>query len=90
MIAGVYREDMAVATGSASEMQKRKQWWSNFVLVTYLFRTTGQVLGVSLSGAILQAVLLRRLRLRINGPDADQVGVLLEWDFFLFMTYNLI
>ncbi|XP_006460176.1 hypothetical protein AGABI2DRAFT_202979 [Agaricus bisporus var. bisporus H97] len=56
MIAGVYREDMAVATG-----------------ITYLFRTTGQVLGVSLSGAILQAVLLRRLRLRINGPDADQI-----------------
>ncbi|KAF9452050.1 vacuolar amino acid permease [Macrolepiota fuliginosa MF-IS2] len=55
MIAGVYREDMAVATG-----------------ITYLFRTTGQVLGVSLSGAILQGVLLQRLRLRISGPDADK------------------
>jgi len=56
MIAGVYREDMAVATG-----------------ITYLFRTTGQVLGVSLSGAILQAVLLQRLRLRITGPGADKI-----------------
>lgn len=41
--------------------------------VTYLFRTTGQVLGVSLSGAILQAVLLRKLRERIQGPDAARV-----------------
>ncbi|KAJ3566016.1 hypothetical protein NP233_g7272 [Leucocoprinus birnbaumii] len=56
MIAGVYREDMAVATG-----------------ITYLFRTTGQVLGVSLSGAILQGVLVQRLRIRISGPDADQI-----------------
>ncbi|OAX42903.1 vacuolar amino acid permease [Rhizopogon vinicolor AM-OR11-026] len=51
MIAGVYKEDMAVATG-----------------ITYLFRTTGQVLGVSLSGAVLQTVLLRTLRQRITGP----------------------
>ncbi|KAF4620026.1 hypothetical protein D9613_005492 [Agrocybe pediades] len=55
MIVGVYKEDMAVATG-----------------ITYLFRTTGQVLGVSLSGAILQAVLLQKLRERITGPDAAQ------------------
>jgi len=41
--------------------------------ITYLFRTTGQVLGVSLSGAILQAVLLRKLRERIQGPDAARI-----------------
>lgn len=41
--------------------------------VTYLFRTTGQVLGVSLSGAVLQAVLIRSLREKITGPDAEQV-----------------
>jgi len=56
VIAGVYREDMAVATG-----------------ITYLFRTTGQVLGVSLSGAVLQAVLLKKLRERIQGPEALQI-----------------
>jgi len=56
MIAGVYKEDMAVATG-----------------ITYLFRTTGQVVGVSLSGAVLQAVLLEKLRERIRGPDAEQI-----------------
>ncbi|KDR83544.1 hypothetical protein GALMADRAFT_54931 [Galerina marginata CBS 339.88] len=56
MIAGVYKEDMAVATG-----------------ITYLFRTTGQVLGVSLSGAILQAVLLQKLRIRIQGPDSERI-----------------
>ncbi|KAJ7781416.1 major facilitator superfamily domain-containing protein [Mycena metata] len=57
MIAGVVKEDMAVATG-----------------ITYLFRTTGQVLGVSLSGAILQAVLLQKLRMRIQGPNSAEVG----------------
>jgi len=41
--------------------------------ITYLFRTTGQVLGVSLSGTILQAVLLRKLRERIQGPDSIKV-----------------
>jgi len=41
--------------------------------ITYLFRTTGQVLGVSLSGAILQAVLLQKLRQRIHGPDAAEI-----------------
>ncbi|KAF8165158.1 vacuolar amino acid permease [Crassisporium funariophilum] len=56
MIAGVYKEDMAVATG-----------------ITYLFRTTGQVLGVSLSGALLQSILLKKLRERIQGPDAQQI-----------------
>ncbi|KAJ7507587.1 major facilitator superfamily domain-containing protein [Mycena galericulata] len=55
MIAGVIKEDMAVATG-----------------ITYLFRTTGQVLGVSLSGAILQAVLLQKLRERIHGPNSAE------------------
>ncbi|KAI0092776.1 MFS general substrate transporter [Irpex rosettiformis] len=38
--------------------------------ITYLFRTSGQVLGVSLSGALLQAVLTNKLRERITGPDA--------------------
>lgn len=56
MIAGVYKEDMAVATG-----------------ITYLFRTTGQVLGVSLSGAVLQSILLRKLRQRITGPDSLEI-----------------
>ncbi|KZP24647.1 vacuolar amino acid permease [Athelia psychrophila] len=56
MIAGVAREDMAVATG-----------------VTYLFRTTGQVLGVSLSGTVLQAVLQKKLQERITGPGAAQI-----------------
>ncbi|KAG1874610.1 vacuolar amino acid permease [Suillus subalutaceus] len=57
MIAGVYKEDMAVATG-----------------ITYLFRTTGQVLGVSLSGAVLQSILLRKLRQRITGAGSLEVS----------------
>lgn len=56
MIAGIRKEDMAVATG-----------------ITYLFRTTGQVLGVSISGATLQAILLQKLRERITTPDAAEL-----------------
>jgi len=41
--------------------------------ITYLFRTTGQVLGVSLSGALLQAILTIQLRKRITGPDALEI-----------------
>jgi len=41
--------------------------------VSYLFRTTGQVLGVSLSGALVQGLLTRFLRERIKGPDAAQL-----------------
>lgn len=56
MIAGVSKEDLAVATG-----------------ITYLFRTTGQVLGVSLSGALLQSILTTKLRERIHGPGASEI-----------------
>ncbi|KAH9077429.1 MFS general substrate transporter [Lactarius deliciosus] len=41
--------------------------------ITYLFRTTGQVLGVSLSGTLLQSILLSKLRQRIHGPNAEEV-----------------
>ncbi|KAH9062096.1 MFS general substrate transporter [Lactarius vividus] len=41
--------------------------------ITYLFRTTGQVLGVSLSGTLLQSILLFKLRQRIHGPNAEEV-----------------
>lgn len=45
----------------------------DFLSVTYLFRTTGQVIGVSLSGAVLQAVLLNTLRSKITGPGAEEI-----------------
>ncbi|TXT04389.1 hypothetical protein VHUM_04156 [Vanrija humicola] len=41
--------------------------------LSYVFRTTGQVLGVALSGALTQAVLQRELVARITGPNADKV-----------------
>jgi len=41
--------------------------------ISYLFRTTGQVIGVSLSGALLQSLLVKHLRERITGPDAAEV-----------------
>ncbi|KAJ7904358.1 major facilitator superfamily domain-containing protein [Mycena olivaceomarginata] len=50
--------------------------------VTYLFRTTGQVLGVSLSGAILQAVLLQKLRMRIQDPRSAEAAMA----FLAFLT----
>jgi hypothetical protein len=41
--------------------------------ISYLFRTTGQVIGVSLSGALTQAIVLRQLRARITGPDSADI-----------------
>ncbi|KIJ56179.1 hypothetical protein M422DRAFT_57657 [Sphaerobolus stellatus SS14] len=41
--------------------------------ISYLFRTSGQVLAVSLSGALIQAVLTSQLRQRITGPDAEKL-----------------
>jgi len=41
--------------------------------ILYLFRTTGQVLGVSLSGILLQGVLVDQLRKRITGPGSADI-----------------
>ena len=75
MIASVAREDLAVATGSTSlkRLVRAAQLTNYTPSVTYLFRTTGQVIGVSLSGALLQTVLTSKLRERIHGPDAISV-----------------
>lgn len=54
--------------------------------ITYLFRTTGQVLGVSLSGTILQAILTAKLKERITGPGAAEVSTLLGESTFLVET----
>lgn len=75
LIAAVDREDVAVATGSASKTLKRLEivTLTLDVSVSYLFRTTGQVIGVSLSGALLQSLLARHLRERITGPGAVEI-----------------
>ncbi|KAF8308600.1 MFS general substrate transporter [Clavulina sp. PMI_390] len=39
----------------------------------YLFRNTGQVLGVSMSGAITQSILRTQLRDRIHAPNAEEL-----------------
>lgn len=46
--------------------------------MSYLFRTTGQVLGVSLSAAIVQAVLKRELTQRITGHGSAEVIALIR------------
>ena len=42
--------------------------------VSYLFRTTGQVLGVAVSSTITQSLLAKHLRERIIGSEAEEVG----------------
>ena len=74
MITAVFKADMPVATGSKS-IPGEVGGPLTRIVVTYLFRTTGQVLGVSLGGAITQAVVLSRLKARITGPDADKVNL---------------
>ncbi|KAG0144241.1 hypothetical protein CROQUDRAFT_660198 [Cronartium quercuum f. sp. fusiforme G11] len=41
--------------------------------LSYLFRYTGQVVGVGLNGAILQSVLVNELEHRITGPGAAEM-----------------
>ncbi|WVQ82709.1 hypothetical protein IAT38_004841 [Cryptococcus sp. DSM 104549] len=41
--------------------------------LSYVFRTIGQVLGVSLSGALTQAVLENELEKKITGPNAERI-----------------
>ncbi|KAJ6525967.1 MFS general substrate transporter [Mycena capillaripes] len=41
--------------------------------LSYLFRTTGEVLGVSLSAALTQTLLVRELRMRIVSDGADEI-----------------
>jgi len=41
--------------------------------ISYLFRTTGQVLGVSLTGALAQSILQKELRERIRIPEAEKL-----------------
>lgn len=67
---------MPVATGSEQFVCPTTGVFLTNLPVTYLFRTTGQVLGVSLSGAILQGVLLQKLRERIRVPNSAEVGFL--------------
>ena len=43
-------------------------------VVSYLFRTMGQVLGVALSSTLTQVLLARNLRQRIIGDGAEEVG----------------
>ena len=43
-------------------------------VVAYLFRNIGQVLGVSLSAAIMQGILSTSLKRLITGPDASRVS----------------
>ncbi|KAH8926333.1 MFS general substrate transporter [Atractiella rhizophila] len=41
--------------------------------ITYLFRYTGQVVGVALSSSLMQSVLTAQLRQRIHGPGAEDL-----------------
>ena len=40
-----------------------------------MFRSIGQVLGVSLSAAIVQAIITTDLQRLIKGPDAAEVSI---------------
>lgn len=85
MIGGVYKEDMAVATGS--EFHTLTVMTGKLIVyitkVTYLFRTTGQVLGVSLSGTLVQSVLLDQLKKRITGPGSSDVSGEVDMNGFI-------
>ena len=55
--------------------------------MSYLFRTTGQVLGVSLSSALIQSILRTDLPRRITGAHADETitRIRRDTDFIRFL-----
>ena len=73
LIADVGRENVAIATSCLSHCCL----WSveSSHSVSYVARTTGQVIGVALSGAITQSILNKELHNRIRGPDAAKVSL---------------
>jgi hypothetical protein len=86
LIASVPPNEIPLATGRAFSSLILYRWPSNSYVnrrhqVSYLFRTTGEVLGVSLSAALTQTLLVRELRMRIVSDGADEVCRLM---FFFF------
>ncbi|RUS15717.1 major facilitator superfamily domain-containing protein, partial [Jimgerdemannia flammicorona] len=52
--------------------------------MSYLFRATGGVMGVSICSAVFQALLKSELIANIHGPDADLVGFTFTSSFYSF------
>lgn len=74
LIADVGPEHVAVATSCTWRRGLTSHHAANTDAVSYVSRTIGQVLGVSLSGALTQAVLQKELTKRITGENAQEVG----------------
>ncbi|KAG8955707.1 hypothetical protein FRC04_007698 [Tulasnella sp. 424] len=64
---------LALASGSALTASIGGEDVAVATGISYLFRTTGQVIGVAGSGAMLQALLTRNLEQRITGPGVDEI-----------------
>jgi len=77
LIGSVKVEDMAVATGSrllgSSSFECLCAELTVICSVSYMFRTTGQVVGVGITSSISQSVLTQRLTERLKGDDAGEV-----------------
>ena len=82
LIGDVGREGIAAAT-SREQVSRSARITVLIPAVSYTARMTGQVLGVGLAGAILQAVLTKQLNQRITGPGAAEVATLLLVAFAL-------
>lgn len=54
--------------------------------MSYLFRSTGQVIGVSLSSAIVQSILTTDLPKRITGPGAAEIIARIREDTEIIKT----
>lgn len=67
---------MATATVSHCKLTVRRAELKQGA--SYLFRYTGQVVGVGISSAIMQDVLAKELKKRISGPDAAEVSAVLS------------
>jgi hypothetical protein len=87
LIADVGRDHVAVATSCEFASLAGPPFLSHeaqadafrLILVSYVSRTIGQVLGVALSGALTQSILQKELSKRITGENAEAVSCKLPY-----------
>jgi hypothetical protein len=74
MIANAGPEDQAIATaGETISIQNYKPSSYFYILVSYLFRSLGSVVGLSIGSTLVQDTLRTLLHRRLSGIDADEV-----------------
>lgn len=87
IIANARQEDQAVATAGRRHLTLfPENYLKRFFPVSYLFRSLGSVVGLSVGSTLVQATLRYLLRLRLSGDDAQEVSKIYGYFSTLFLT----